>query len=145
MYRLPGLIAAVLGVMMPLASLAAPAPASAGAPLRTTTVQKAQPGDTFTFSDVMVMVASDTSTKAVAKIKSSTKVQFAEVHLLKGYTAAADVFTPDEQQALVKLGAIIGRNTYLMNKLRHAGFLLSDVVAVTILDKEGSALTFINL
>jgi len=144
MIKLPNFALAVVLLLLPLAAQAAPA---AGAPPTpgVTVVPKPQPSNKFTFSEVMAMVlAGKPSADVVGKITSSTNVQFVEIHMLRGFSSAANVFTSDEQKALVKLGATVGHNAFLMKKLRRAGFMLGDVVALS-LNADGSAVAFINL
>src|SRR5665213_638852 len=88
---------------------------------------------TFGFAEVIARIATkEPSWSDIDKIDTTTNVKFVELSGLKGYNAAALAFSPAEQQLLVALDAKVGRNAALMKKLRHAGFFLSDVVALTV-------------
>ena len=99
----------------------------------------------FTFAQVMGSLADvSTETAAITAIDKKSAVSFVEMHLLPGYTAAALTFTAAQSDALKALHKTMGRNNALMAKLRRAGYLLDDVVAV-LTDPSGAPVVFIDL
>jgi len=99
----------------------------------------------FTFPQVMGSIASAaTETVAISAIDKKATVTFVEVHLLPGYEANALTFTQAQSDALTALHKAMGRNNALMKKLRKAGYLLDDVIAV-LPDPSGAPVVFIDL
>ena len=98
----------------------------------------------FSFADIIAGIGAAKPSPEIAAITSSTKVTFVQLHMLKGYDSTALSFSATQLKALIALDAEVGRNRALEAKLRKAGYLLSDVVAVSI-DPAGGDVVFINL
>lgn len=98
----------------------------------------------FGFADIIAGIGAANQSTEVAAITSSTKVTFVQLHMLKGYDSTALSFSAAQLKALIALDAAVGRNRALEAKLRKAGYLLSDVVAISI-DQASDAVVFINL
>jgi hypothetical protein len=135
---------ALLLLTIVLVLLALPASANANSGVLTVSPTTSAV-DEFSFSDVLGSIA-DTSPElsTIVGVAKTTNVQFLELHLLKGYDPKALDFAPAQNNALTRLRAAVGRNKALAAKLRRAGFLLSDVVAI-LRDPAGKLFVFINL
>jgi len=92
---------------------------------------KAPAQDTFTFDDVQASLSDIGPEKAaISKIDATTNVVFVELHLVPGFSSDKANFTPDQVKNIEALRSAIGRNNALMRKLRKAGYLLNEVVAL---------------
>lgn len=125
-------------------SVSSSQPAAASASAAPPATVTPHPGK-FTFAQVMGSIADPTAEDAaISAIDKKSDVEFVEMHLLPGYDAAALIFTAAQSDALKTLHKAIGRNNALMAKLRKAGYLLDDVVAV-LPDASGAPVVFIDL
>lgn len=100
-----------------------------------------------TFADVMDSL-STTSTNATGAatdfgaINATSSVTIVKVSKLKGYSAGGMKLSKTSMASMTKLDAKVAANASLTAKLKKAGYLPSDVAAVSV-DAKGNATVFV--
>jgi len=142
-------LTAALAVALPLSAQAASTTPTVPAPPASTVhstsiAHMAGKADVakFTYADVVGRIGGADALAGVDGVTADTSVKFIELHTLKGYKVPA--FSAAQTKALAALAAAVKHSTALAAKVRKAGFLPADIVAV-VADPSGTVFVFINL
>ncbi len=104
--------------------------------------------DKSTFTDVMGSLSTNSTnsmgaTTDYGSIKTSSHVSFVQVSKLKGYSANGLKLSKANAASMTKLDANVAANAALTAKLKKAGYLPSDVAAVST-DAKGNVTVFVT-
>lgn len=149
MNKLTLVVAAAAIMALPLSSYAAALTTTANTATKTvtSTTAGASLSDKSSFADVMGTL-STTSTNAMGttsdfgSVKSNSNISIVLVSKLKGYSAGGLKLSKANAATMAKLDTKVAANATLTAKLKKAGYLPSDVVAVSV-DAKGDVTIFV--
>lgn len=149
MNKLTLVVAAAAIVALPVSSYAAAVTTTANSATKaiSSTTAGASLSDKSSFADVMsTLSATSTNTMGTTSdfgsIKSSSNISIVLVSKLKGYKAGGLKLSKADAAAMAKLDTKVAASATLTAKLKKAGYLPSDVVAVS-LDTKGDVTVFV--
>ncbi|MEO9231277.1 MAG: hypothetical protein ABI216_20330 [Devosia sp.] len=149
MNKLPLVLAVVGLAALPISAYAAGVTATANAATKTMAANAvgASLTDKSTFGDVMGTLSPNTTnamgtTTDFGSINAKSNVTIVLVSKLKGYTASGMKLSQADVASMSKLDAKVAANAAMTAKLKQAGYLPSDVAAVSI-DATGNATVFV--
>jgi len=149
MHKLTLVLAAATIAALPVSTLAAGLTTTVNNTTNTamTTAAGASLTDKSTFGDVMGTLSTNSSnamgtTTDFSSIKTSSNISIVLVSKLKGYSASGLKLSKADAANMTKLDAKVAANAALTAKLKQAGYLPSDVAAVSV-DAKGDATVFV--